>query len=403
MEIEFLDAADYSARARLDEVTDEDRAEIDRAAGLFRALGLLAGEVDLVDALSDLSDLSDSGTLAFYDPEQERITVRGQELTPAVRGTLVHELTHALQDQHFDLGALLEEAGEAGMSFVADAVIEGDAMRIEHGYVESLGAEDAAAYEAAQVTSAADVAGLEAVPDALVSLFGAPYAFGDLFVQVVTGESGPDVVDELFRDLPASEQQVFDPVAWFEGRPPVDVAVPDVGDAEVDWEGPFGVPTLYLVLATRIGPKEALAAADAWAGDASVTFRRDERSCVAISFATAPGEADLLTGALESWRATLPAGTAVVGRAGDLVELESCDPGTQGELARGDQDPFVLPVVRTTLLQQWLAEGAEMTAAACFAGRVVDELPLELLTAASLTDEELAQVSETANAVALRC
>ena len=35
--------------------------------------------------------------------------VRGTELTPAVESTLVHELTHALQDQNFDLGKRFED------------------------------------------------------------------------------------------------------------------------------------------------------------------------------------------------------------------------------------------------------------------------------------------------------
>ena len=48
-----------------------------------------------------------SDTLAFYDPRTQDVYVRGTDTTaPATRVTLAHELTHALQDQHFDLRAL---------------------------------------------------------------------------------------------------------------------------------------------------------------------------------------------------------------------------------------------------------------------------------------------------------
>ena len=42
--------------------------------------------------------------LAYYSFRTKQITVRGRTLTPSVKATLVHELTHVLQDQHFRIG-----------------------------------------------------------------------------------------------------------------------------------------------------------------------------------------------------------------------------------------------------------------------------------------------------------
>lgn len=56
----------------------------------MRAFGLITGDVDLFAAISEFSG---AGTLAYYSFEDERITIRGQTVTPAVRSTLVHELT----------------------------------------------------------------------------------------------------------------------------------------------------------------------------------------------------------------------------------------------------------------------------------------------------------------------
>src|SRR5205814_1024739 len=62
--------------------------------------GLASSSLDLLSAANDLND---SGTLAFYDPDTQRVSVRGTDMTPQMRVTLAHELTHALQDQYFDI------------------------------------------------------------------------------------------------------------------------------------------------------------------------------------------------------------------------------------------------------------------------------------------------------------
>ena len=108
---------------------------------MFRALGLIEGDVDLFDKFNELQG---KGTIGFYSYEDERIRIRGTELTPAVESTLVHELTHALQDQNFDLGKRFEEldkADDANSSAASDgfdALVEGDARRIEDKWRASL-------------------------------------------------------------------------------------------------------------------------------------------------------------------------------------------------------------------------------------------------------------------------
>ena len=72
----------------------------------MRALGLLDHRVDLLEVVNDLQG---GGVIGLYDEEDKRIRMRGEDLTPAVKATLVHELTHALQDQHYDLEGRSEE------------------------------------------------------------------------------------------------------------------------------------------------------------------------------------------------------------------------------------------------------------------------------------------------------
>src|SRR5690606_32156756 len=107
--VRFLSEEDYEAEARGDDDSDEpvdadaDAEEADHAVAILRALGLVHGEVDLTTAGETLQA---DGTLAYYVPQEQVVYVRGTELTPGVRVTLAHELTHVLQDQHFDLERL---------------------------------------------------------------------------------------------------------------------------------------------------------------------------------------------------------------------------------------------------------------------------------------------------------
>ena len=140
VEVRFLPPAKFEKTVTTDEkeLDKDEREEIEQFTGLMRALGLLSGDVDLFKAVNDLSG---GGTLAYYSFDDERITIRGEQLTPAMRSTLVHELTHVLQDQHFKVGARMsgcrEEAeGRAVHLGVLHArgILEGDAERVEHLY-----------------------------------------------------------------------------------------------------------------------------------------------------------------------------------------------------------------------------------------------------------------------------
>ncbi|HEY8526672.1 MAG TPA: hypothetical protein VIL48_17010 [Acidimicrobiales bacterium] len=74
----------------------------------------------------------DTGSMGFYDGQG--IVVRGTELTPVLEGTIVHELTHAVDDQHFGLGNLQGGARSPEELSVIGHLIEGDAVRLEWAY-----------------------------------------------------------------------------------------------------------------------------------------------------------------------------------------------------------------------------------------------------------------------------
>ena len=217
--VDFLTPEEYSERTRTDEgdLSDEDKAEMEQFEGSLRALGILAADVDLLEASNELSD---SGTLAYYDPAEERVVVRGTEVTPGLAVTLVHELTHVLQDQVFALDRYEEgdEEPTSGEVFAFNALVEGDADRIEEIYIDSL---DQAVQDAIEAENEAGFEEYQAadIPAALDALFGAIYGLGDSFLAILESVRG-ESVDGAFDDPPVSEEQVFDPFSYLDDDDP---------------------------------------------------------------------------------------------------------------------------------------------------------------------------------------
>ncbi len=371
--IDFLTEQQYSDRvADRDKLTDEDVAQLEQVEGEMRAFGLVNGDVDLV---ASMGTLEDEGTLAYYDPETERITVRGTEMTPALRVTLVHELTHVVQDQHFDLQQLdgFESSDlEAGFR----ALAEGDATRIENRYIDSLDSADRKAYD--DTTAAqSDAAGadLSGVPDALVAYFGAPYVLGTDLVDLLEQTGGDKAINQAFDLPPDSEAVLLDPFRFLDGDAATDVPVPalEAGEEKVD-DGDMGAIALLLLLEGQLDPHDALDAVDAWDGDAYVGFTRDGRACVRVAIATvdAPG-AGRLDQLLTEWSAAVPAADATVSRDDTTVTFESCDPGADAtSVKQGLSDTaLALPVIRTEIALDVIHDGADPGVARCLSGRIV--------------------------------
>jgi hypothetical protein len=386
--VDFLTPEEYSKQTRTDQgsLSAEDKAAAAQFEGEMRALGILSGDTSLLDATNDLTD---TGTLAYYDSAEERVVVRGTVVTPGLAVTLVHELTHVLQDQVFSLDRYdqSDEAPTSGESFAFDSLVEGDADRIEQLYTDSL---DQATQDAIAAENEAGYdeyrAATKDVPVALDTLFGAIYGLGDSFIAVL--DSSDKSVDAAFDDPPVTEEQVFDPFSYLDGDGPVQVDVPDTGGIETVDEGDFGAVSLLVVLAERIDPRLALAAATGWGGDAYAVFPRDDRTCIRLDVTGDDAtETRELADALTAWVAAAPpSADARTSRDGDLVHLESCDPGPAAAGGTGGSAAALdLAVTRSYVAVDALDEGADADAARCFGSALVNGLTDEELAADQLT------------------
>jgi len=67
--------------------------------GVLKALRLIADKVDL----GEVAKKQAGDVVGFYDDHKKSLYVRGVDPTPFAKEVIVHELTHALDDQHFGL------------------------------------------------------------------------------------------------------------------------------------------------------------------------------------------------------------------------------------------------------------------------------------------------------------
>ena len=394
--IDFVTAEEYSKRTRTEQggLTEEDKKQLESGAAQLRALGLAGDTLDLFSAANDLAD---NGTLAFYDPDTERVTVRGTELTVDVKVTLVHELTLVWQDQYFHItGSRVADLENSGQREAFRAMVEGDAVRIENEYIESLSADDQAQYRNATKDSA-DTAktDLQEVPAALQALQQAPYLFGPRILSLIEEEDGTDGINDALRAPPTTEEELVDPRALFahDGAKTVgEPALPDGVKDRTD-SGDFGALSLFVMLGERIDPFRALTAADGWGGDAYTSFEQDGRACIRIAFT---GDTDTDTAemkdALSAWVAAMPAGAASVEDDSGTLLLQSCDPGKDSGLVLNNRalDLVVIPAIREELMLSAMKEGGlDTDKAFAFGDCFVRHLSFEQFTALSASGAEL--------------
>ena len=325
-----------------DELSKDDKAELEHVTGLLRALGLLTGDVDLQKAVSGFQG---GAVLAYYSFDDERITVRGKKITPSIKATLVHELTHVLQDQEFQIGdrlKALRKESEKGRSTnaasVLGAIVEGDAERVRYLYQASLTPKQR------QVAhpGAGPRVGRRAAADR-----GHPAAGGHPALVAVRPRPRPGggpgrrrrqrLGRQAVREAAGPRRGTVRPVPGGRAEPtaPTKVAVPALESGEKEFEsGELGTLTWYFMLAAHLPLTQALLAADGWGGDAYVGYDRGDTTCAKLSFTgRSPGDTALMETALRQWAAAAP-GEQTVTSEGKLVDVASCDPGT-GVSGRG--------------------------------------------------------------------
>ena len=290
-------------RARILELAHEDDDELEETQRELVALGLLKRGVDLRKARDELLG---AAVIGAYDPKKKELFVRGQNITAFVRTTLTHEITHALQDQHFDIDHPEYDDREDEISLTFSAVAEGDALRIEEAYRNTM-TERERREETGEQAKALSGFNIADVPPVLTQLLLFPYADGRSFVSAVVRGGGNARVDAAFRAPPTTSEQVLHPESYAAGEGPKTVVTPPADGTAFD-QGVLGEFLLRVLLGTALTDGVARAAAVGWGGDRYVAWDAGGKTCLRIAWTMdTPQDQEELRDAITRWARRQPA------------------------------------------------------------------------------------------------
>ncbi len=164
--------------------------------------------------------------IGYYSPSREEIVIVSDSPQPSLsRGTLVHELVHALQDQQFGLDS---DADTQDTQLSRRGVTEGEANYLQRLYEQRCGGR----WSCVEFPSSAGGGGGGGDVDQGVFLvILQPYVTGPGFVEAIRERGGWDAVDDLHRNFPASTEQVIHE-DLYPDEAPVDVSVADRSSEE---------------------------------------------------------------------------------------------------------------------------------------------------------------------------
>ena len=208
----------------------------------YQVLGFVPEGYDYQRGIIDLY-LENLG--GYYDPEKNHFVMAGW--LPAILQTpvAVHELTHALQDQHFDLDRFMDAGQPSDQLFARLSLVEGDATAVMVDYARGLVGQPPIAAQAnvdalmaQNIIGSAAVSTMSAVPESLKMMLIFPYTSGLRFVHHFLRDGGYEHVSEMFRVPPRSTEEILHPEKY--GGSP-DFQIPTV--AEVQQFSPIGVLT----------------------------------------------------------------------------------------------------------------------------------------------------------------
>jgi hypothetical protein len=289
------------------------KAFYDRRSVAWQTLGVIPRDVDIREALLAFQT---GQVVGFYNPVDGELVYRADgDLDLVERVTLAHELTHAIDDQHFDLSRIdgvaagcRDEAFQAALG-----AVEGSAQFFSIRLLFEFPPADG------DFSGLGEGGGMpDGVPPFMVDLQLWPYTAGQAFVTDLEARGGVDEVDEALRTFPTTTEQILHPERYPDDVPSR-VDVPDLSDALGDGWGDLdvmqvGEAWLAAMLGLRLDSATAEAAAAGWDGGLYRAFTDGEDAAVVLTTAwDSAADADAFEQAAREW---LEAGddSGIVGR-----------------------------------------------------------------------------------------
>jgi hypothetical protein len=320
-----------------------DDEELAQAQIVYAALGLLPPKIDV---RSLLLRLMGEQVVGYYDVDIHQLVIRDDVMrafggAQAVSGVnvdearvvLVHELVHALQDQHLSLSVTMNSKRDTDAENAFRALVEGDATLAMFAFaygrdaasLSQITSDPAAVRTLSALVKSSPLAGseLESAPEIMRAPLLSAYVDGLGFAAHLHGAGGFARIDRAHVDPPASTEQVLHPERFATRDQPIVVRVKSaatlLGDGhELFYEDTLGELELSVYLGQAGKPEAAARAAQGWGGDRLYAYR-DRDGQTAIVWLTAWDDAAEASEAEKS-AALVVTASAAESRPGQRVE-----------------------------------------------------------------------------------
>jgi len=272
-------------RAYVIKQMNEDKNAAERYADQrsAEAFGLLPKGFDLDSFMVNVLTEQVEG---LYDPKTREFYIADWSPPADQRMVMAHELTHALEDQHFQIEAWLKAARpNEDAELARDAVLEGSAMAAMVDYL-MLGTgrslKDLPDFDPGMlIGDLSSTPTLQKAPPFLKDALIFPYIGGLNFSAAMLKDTGWAALPGVFEKPPVSTQQILHPALYRSGKTPPHVALPPLEKllgnnwSKIDENimGEFGWKE---VLKQFLDNDRAKSLAAAWDGDRYAVFEHKQ-------------------------------------------------------------------------------------------------------------------------------
>lgn len=265
-------------------------AKVSAEGRMLSLQGLLPPEMDYGAFLTHLLTEQVAG---FYDHTRQELHIADWLPTSIQEPVMAHEIFHAIQDQGWGAGKLIDSKKYTHDEVLAHAaLLEGDATIVMLNYQGGVGDDDETDMAMSGITlkivaaalpmqmASPDFPVMAAAPDYLKQSLIFPYQMGLLFVGALRQAGWSwDKVRTVYADPPASTEQILHPERYITRDVPSVVTLDGVLPGYTrGWEGTLGEFHLRQLLLSGLDQLVAEAHAAGWDGDFTALAQKGDQA-----------------------------------------------------------------------------------------------------------------------------
>lgn len=255
------------------------RERIANEGELYKILGIIPKDFKYLEGLVNLYTSQLGG---YYDPDKEYYAMASWMPVAMQFPIAVHEMTHALQDQYYELDKLMDHFSlDSDLLSARSALVEGDATAVMMDFARKAAGQGPIAEEKSvasmmmqNIAGAMMFSSVQDTPSALQAMLIFPYVSGLRFAHALLREGGYKRIDQAFKVLPESTEHILHPEIFLrKERGYIDVPTPSaptstpVASTTPEYSDRLGEFFIATFLGAKIPAESASTAASGWGGD----------------------------------------------------------------------------------------------------------------------------------------